>query len=506
MKINFLLIIFIIFSFISCDILRMSNFEVVSWKPGSGFHSEPENIVISVKFSHEPDKANIERNFSLTGNSSRVKGNFQWDKNTITFCPLTPLELNADYVINISADARDTDGISFDKAFNGVFTTRWNDSRPVLISCYPSNYEEVSDPYAEIILNFSMSVPLLSLYGNVSFAPSAAGYWRLSDEGKLAAFMPAEPWAHNTRYEIRISSSLANDNGITIGKDFTSIFTTVTGDEAPYLVSASRISKSGVVIPLNPDRGYSGAETLPVENNGIEKDDKLLLVFSKPADSSFVKNYVSAENGPNLILETVPGFKTDFIFRFDNIPAYESRFILKVKSGIKDLSNKETKEDYIYRIFANGKFSKPPELAGIRLPMAPYNETDQQTVFYKSDSLFNKIPITDAYYPSGEIIKTWIELYFKTAENASVNLFSLMELFQTETSNNVISFSPRYVKQNNFTVTDPQKGYENYLRIEIEGELENTTNYGVINFQIGAGLTDSLGNKNEKQQRIPLLK
>jgi len=506
MKLKLFLIFIIIFSFNSCDILRFSKFEITSWTPGSGFHSQPENIIISIDFSNEPDKANAQRNFSLMGDSVRVKGNFLWNGNTMVFNPLTPLETNTDYVITLSADAHDTEGLSLDKAFKGDFTTRKDNTRPVLISFYPSSFEEIIDPKTEIILNFSLPVPLITLYDNVSFIPSITGYWQLNDEGTLARFTPAEQWAQNTRYEIHLSASLSDNNGMTIGKDFTSVFKSRTFSEAPYLVSVSRVLKDGAVIQMDRGRGYSGAAEPPVENAGIEKDDKFLLVFSKPVDSASVKNYTSAEDGPGLILETPPGFKTNFTFAFESIPSYESRFTLKIKSGIKDISDNETKEEYIYRFFADGKFSKPPELAGIRIPMAPYNETDQETVFYKADSLFNKIPVTDDFYPSGETVKTWIELYFETAQGAYINLFSLMDLFQTETSNNVLSFSPHYIKINNFAVTNPQKGFENLSRIEIEGELTNTTNFGIIYFQIGAGLLDSLGNKNEKMQRIPLLK
>ncbi|MCL2196192.1 MAG: Ig-like domain-containing protein [Treponema sp.] len=506
MKLKLLLITFILNSFNSCDILRTSEFEVVSWSPGGGYHSEPENITVSINFSNEPDKANIERNFSLIGNSIRVKGSFNWNGNSMTFNPLTPFETNADYVITISADAHDTEGLSLDREFNGHFTTRQDGARPVLISFFPSLYDKVSDPRAEILLNFSLPVPLITLYENITFTPSMTGYWQLKDEGKQVVFTPAEPWIQNTRYDIRLSASLSDNNGMTTGKDYTITFTAGTFSEIPYLKSVSRILKDGSIIPLDSDRGYAGVTEFPVENSNIEKDDKFIFVFSKPADSASVKNYISIEDGPGLIMETAPGFKENFIFRFESIPAYESRFTVKIKSGIKDISNNETKEEYIYRIFADGKYSKPPELAGIRIPMAPYNETDQKMVFCKSDSLYSKIPITDEYYPSGQTVNTWIELYFETAQDASINLFSLMDLFQTETSNNVISFSPRYVKQNNFTVTNPQKGYEDYLRIEIRGEFENTTNFGVIYFQIGAGLMDSHGNKNEKQQRIPLLK
>jgi hypothetical protein len=81
-----------------------------------------------------------------------------------------------------------------------------------------------------------------------------------------------------------------------------------------------------------------------------------------------------------------------------------------------------------------------------------------------------------------------------------------MELFRIETSNNVLTFSPRQIKTNGFSAPEPEKGWENFERIEIAGILTNSTNFGIVNFQISPGLTDSLGNKSEKQFRISLVK
>jgi len=506
MKIKLILFFITIIFFSSCDLLRTSVFEIVSWSPGGGFHSQTENIIISIAFSHEPDKSNLEHNFSLNGNSNRIKGYFNWNGNTMFFIPLSPLEINTDYTIIISADAHDTEGLSLDKEFKGDFTTRPDDTRPVLFSIFPSMYEEISDLKTKVKLFFSSPVPLISLYDNIAFNPSMTGIWQLQDEDRLAVFTPSEPWTLNSIYEIRVSSSLSDNNGMTIGKEQVSVFTAGRTSEKPYLENASRILKNGSVIILNPDNGYSGAVEQPVENTDIEKDDKFLFVFSKPVDSALVKNNISIENGPALIMETLPGFNDTFIFKFENTPEYNSRFTVKIKKGIKDISNNETENDYTYKFYANGKYSKPPELAGIRIPLAPNNETNQELIFYDTYSLFDNIRITDNNYPSGEAVKTWIELYFETAQDAAVNLFSLMELFQTETSNNVISFSARKIKNNNFTILEPHEEKKDFIRIEIEGELTNTTNFGIIYFQITAGLLDSLGNKNNNLQRIPLQK
>jgi len=499
-------LLFSIFSFISCDILRTSLFEVVSWSPGKGYKSEPEKIIISLDFSHDPDKASVEKNFSLTGDGNRIKGNFSWNDKKMIFSPLASLEINTDYTITLSADAHDTKGLSMDEPFNCYFSTRPDNTRPFLLSNYPEMYSEITDSRAEIKLEFSIPVPLKTLYDNVSFSPSMTGIWHLENDGKLAIFTPSEPWVQKTRYEIRYSTSLTDNNGMNIGNDFLCVFTTKIDLEIPYLVNAMRITNKNELIDLSADRGYSSAAESPVENQDWEKDDKLTLIFSKPVDSISVKNYLSVESGPNLIMETPAGYETEYTFRFENIPAYESRFTLRVKPGIKDITGNETKEEYIYKIFANGKFSKPPTLVGIRIPMAPTNIADNELIFCEMNSLFKDFPITGENYPSGENVKTWIELYFSTAEDASIDLFSLMELFRIDTNNNVISFSPRQVKSTNFSTAEPHIGMEEYKRIEITGYLTNSTNFGIVNIQVAAGLKDSLGNRNDKLQKISLLK
>jgi len=492
--------------FFSCDILRFSVFEINAWTPGNGYYTEPENIIISLKFSNKPHKASVERHFSLTGNGNSVRGGFLWEEKKLTFIPQTPLEKNTDYTINLSADARDLEGISLDEAFICNFTTRPDISRPVILSCYPSLYEEINELEMQVKLEFSMPVTLKTLYENISFNPSMAGFWDLKNDDMLAVFTPCEPWLQNYRYEINVSSSLTDKKGMNIRREFKSIFTTGKDRELPYLLNISRVTKNNEIIELLPDKGFSSVTELSVENTDWEKEDKILLVFSKSIDNISLKNYISAENAPNLVLESLLGYGTEILYRFEKVPDYNSRFTLRIKPGIRDSSGNVTKDEYIYKGLFNGKFSKPPELAGIRIPMAPQNEENCDPVFINADSLYQIIPITDESYPSREIINTWIELYFITAEGASINLFSVMENFRIDTSNNVLTFSPRQIKTNNFKIREPQSGFENLQRIEISGNLINTTNYGIINFMISSGLKDSFNNRNEKSINISAIK
>jgi len=506
MKNKIYMVFIIVLLFNSCDILRLSQFEITSWSPGEGYHSELEKIEISLNFSHNPNKASVEKYFSLIGNENRIKGTFIWSGKKVTFSPLTPFEANIDYFLSLSVDAKNTEGLSMDNAFNQNFSTRPDDTRPVLISYSPSLYEEVNDPRAEIKLEFSLPVSLNTLYDNVSFTPSMTGLWTLSNDNKLAVFTPSEPWNKSDKYEIRFSASLTDINGMNINNDFLCVFFTKTDHEMPFLLYAQRITKEGEFINLIRDRGFLGVAETHIENHDIEKEDKFLLAFSEPVDSVTVKSFLISEDGPNPVLLTEPGFFKEFIFKFESIPVYESRFTLRVKPGIKDNAGNESKEEYIYRIFANGKNSKLPQLMGLRIPMAPSNKIDPMFVYSGTDSLFKDFPLTVVDYPPGESVETWIELYFSCADNASIDLFSIMEFFRIETTNNVLSFSPRYIKADNFTIKEPHSEWGKFQRIEISGNLINTTYFGIVIFQIAAGLKDSFGNINDKPQKISLKK
>jgi len=498
---NICCLFFSVICFFSCDILRTSPFEVTAWSPGEGYHSNPGDLTVSLNFSLEPDRDSVERRFSLNGNNGKVRGNFFWEDRKVTFVPLTPLEKNNDYSLSLSAEAHDVNGLSMDSAFEEKFTTRPGSERPVLISFSPSTYSQIDDLKTEVRLYFSLPVQLSVLYDNVSFNPSMTGIWRSEEDGKTAIFTPSVPWTKNKRYEIRYSTSLTDNKGMNVGNEFKSVFITGTDKETPELLQANRVTKGGELIPLERDMsGFTSAAEILTENRGWEKEDRLSLIFSKPVDSASVKNCLDVEDASSVSMETAPGFKTDFVFYFENPPAFESRFTFKIKSGVKDDAGNENKDEYIYRVFADGEFSKPPRLSGIRMTLSP--KDNHELVYFEVGGLFADLSISDENFPPEVNVKTWIELYFETARGAQINIFSVMELFSVETSNGVLVFSPLQIKTENFTIPEPEPGCEKFIRVEITGNLKNTVNFGIVNFQINSGLKDSLENKSEKLFRI----
>ncbi|MDR1250591.1 MAG: Ig-like domain-containing protein [Treponema sp.] len=488
----------------SGDLLRDSVFEVSKWSPGGGYYADSSAISVSLSFSHVPDRASVERYFSLTADGKHLSGAFRWDGGLMRFIPDALLEINRDYVLSVRADAHDERGLSMDKGFEGRFTTRPDNTRPALISVLPAMNSTVKDLNTDVCLVFSGPITLNSLRDHVSFDPSINGLWRLEEDGTAAVFSPATPWDYGKRYVLRISASFEDSNGMTIGNDFSSVFTIGTDTDKPYLTGVWRITAK------KDDKRLSGT----VDNSGWEKDDRLRFRFSEPVDTLSVKNCLSAEGAPLLRMETMPGLYDEAVFSFESPPAHESRFSFRLKAGVKDSAGNESVDEYAFKIYADGGQSKPPALVGIRIPMAPDSETDKELTSYEIDSLFEDIPINAASaldngkdrYPYNEKTETWIECYFETAPGLSVDTLSLMALFHIETSNNVLVFSPRLIKESGFSVSDSRPGWEQYQRLEIRGFLTNTINSGVVNIHVDSGLQDSGGNRNEKKFRISLLK
>jgi hypothetical protein len=489
--------------FCTCDILRNSPFEVSGWSPGGGYHEAPA-LSVSVIFSHTPDRASAERYFSLTADGNRVWGSFRWEGNRVFFLPNAPLEANRDYVLSVGEEARDSRGLSMDRKFEGSFTTRPAALRPEITGVEPLPGGILTGLRTPLRLFFSDSIPLSSLQDYVSLSPSAGGSWSVEDEGRTGVFIPLERWMPDQRYDLRVSASLTGPTGLSMGKEFFSTFTTGPLGEKPRLLAAFRLDQEGEE-PLTEEE--AGTFT---ENAGWEKDSRLRMVFSSPVDTVSLGSCLGTEGGPSMTLETQSRFSAEPVFRFNERPVWGSRFLVRLKAGVQDEEGNESAGEHLFRIYADGKHSKPPCLRGIRLPMAPGRTPPeaQEPLDYSVDDLFSDFPVDpdEDRFPFSVEVPLWIELYFDTAEDAKVDPFSVMTLFRVETTNNVLTFSPRNLKAENFTLAEPRAGWESCDRVEIEGFLTNTVNSGVVSFIVGEGLSDSLGNRSEELFRISLSK
>jgi hypothetical protein len=147
-------------------------------------------------------------------------------------------------------------------------------------------------------------------------------------------------------------------------------------------------------------------------------------------------------------------------------------------------------------------------LAGLRLPEDFIAEpsSGEKTILFTQDDMFDIIVIDVDQYPADVEKDFCFELYFETAQDAQIDLFSLRELFRIENTNNAISFSARKILDSGFTIQNPAELFADLHRIEIQGKIRNANNSGLIKFYIAPGLIDSKLNKNTKAMNIQLNK
>ncbi|MDR0312597.1 MAG: Ig-like domain-containing protein [Treponema sp.] len=506
-KLNIFVYGFLMLLLASCDLFRGSPYEVIAWTPGNGFH-EAENLVVSLLLSHSGDRVKTEQSFSLSEDGRPIKGTFQWNDRQLIFVPSSPLEENRDYLISLGTGAQNEKGLSLENKFLASFTTRAAGGRPSVISTMPSD-GIITGPRECISISFCEPVTINSCTTNISFVPAITGSWRLDDTGKLASFHPLEPWKTGIRYRVNINSGFTCINGRNMGEDYYFyVNTVIKGDqEKPVLLSVYAIDLNGEAFEIETDTWpWSGI----TEYAEWDSSFRLRLDFSKRVDVGSVKNRLSVEPYASMVMETQPGMSNSVIFRFAEKPAWQSSFLFKLNTGIRDEVGNETDELTFFRIRAANENSKPPYLVGIRLPLAPGKSCieEQFPQIFTPNNLYAdfKLDFEEIYLPYVTNIDFWVEFYFDTAPDTRIDIFSLMDLFRMEITNRAISFSPRHIEINNFTWPEPVQGWEAYDRVEMRGFLSNNVRSGVVIFSINSGLKDARGNKSMETFRISLLK
>ena len=513
-KFIFALIMILLF-ILSCDILRDSPYEVLAWTPGEGFHDDLSSIRISLLLSHESDRARTEQAFSLTGDKKTISGTYIWDGFWLDFSPVYPLEAGRDYVITLGTGAQNTRGVSLDNKFEASFTTRTPGVKPAITGTEPSDKGNVSGSRGEFRIMFSEPVPLGSCIDFISFSPSSSGSWRLEDEGRIAFFTPREPWQAGVLYRVNVDSGFKGVSGDVLGMEYITFFSLASDMEKPVLINANALFLTGGAAVSREEiaierilPGMPGHFTLE-EFSGWENHTKLELAFSKPVDLGSLRNLLVTEPPGSLIIESELEFSDRVIFRFADIPQWGSSFLFRLSSGLRDINGNICDEEYLFRIKCNGPLSKPPALIGIRLPMAPGNSAGEyDPKIYSPADLFKDLPIKtgEDHFPFGEAVPISIELYFETAPETEIDLFSLMEFFRVDATNQALTFSPLSIHTENFIWAKPVSGWENFQRIEVYGLLTNSTNSGIVSFRVLSGLRDKRGNRSSTDFRISLLK
>ncbi|MDR0639312.1 MAG: Ig-like domain-containing protein [Spirochaetaceae bacterium] len=474
---------------LSCDILRSSPFEIAGWSPGEGYHDPNSGAAVSVWFSREPDKSSVERSFEYSEDGVKLGGRFSWANEKMTFTPSSPPRYGCDYAVAVNTDAEDTEGISLERRFEGRWTTRPLEGRPAITATIPGDNGVIEPGRTKVAVGFSTFVPVNAFNNHVSFNPQMKGSWTVeyTPSGR-AVFTPDTAWQRGTVYKMTVAATFENAAGKTLGADFVSRFTVGIETVAPALTGVTALDENGV--PVEHGGGDWTLSEIPAENAGWETGYQLLFRFSEKVDVLSFKKAVSVVPSLSFVVDTAgtsQGFSDEAFLSFTERPAFEQRYLVNVESGVKDEAGNESTAPASFRLYVNGKKSKPPALTRIEV------QSGGSSCGFGLGDNFNNLQITS----DDEAV---ITLWFDTAEGAEVNLYSLMECFGFSSTNNAASFQAASIAYG-----DAAEGES--CPAVITGALTNKAiEHGVITISVGAGLVDTYGNKQEKAQRVVLLK
>ncbi|AEJ19212.1 Ig-like domain-containing protein [Gracilinema caldarium] len=520
MKINNkILLLYTLFAALigGCDILRDAPFIVRSWSPGEGAHPDFSGPAITLEFSHDPDRYSVERSFSCTEDGLALSGTFVWQGRQLTFYPAGGILPNRDYRIGIATDAQDTRGLSLDSAFEGRFSTRPNGTRMVLLGTIPAEGgllgADAEGPCMEpVILTFSRAVNLENLYQYSSFSPSIQGLWSLESDGTVARFTPSQPWSNGRSYVCTLGKDLPDCYGRPMGQSYRLHFSVGDDTEPPRLVSIRALDREGNLrqdLVFTEFYGDSGPGSSVPVNENFERTYRIALEFSEPVDPSSVKNRLSFQSSLGFTLSPPYPASTTIELTFTDSPVYGKQYTLSLGRGITDIHGNTSTQQVLCRVLNNGPASKPPRFIGLRLPLAPGGGAgNEEPVRYAMSDSFSDLPISSGTdrYPYDVPTDTWFELYFDMAQDAHLDLFSLMNSLNVNATNSALSFAPRSIKNSGFTWADPVPEWADYERVEVRGLITNGTNGGVVTFSLSSDLSDTLGNRGEGLQTLPLCK
>jgi hypothetical protein len=494
--------------FVSCDILRDKPFEVASWRPGPGILAEAERADIRLTFTHPPYRPSVEQAFTLREDGVERHGRFLWQDSSMTFLPDIPLRVNRDYEINVDAQARTENGLSLDARFEGIFSTRQGGKRPALIASEPQDGELIRDLWLPLRLSFSAPVDILSCVNEISISPAVKGLWRVEAGGKSALWLPAEPWKRGERYKLTVSPFFESALGETAGKEAVLRWTAGSaGKTPPRLLCAAAFHEGKELFELQPCAAASSSPAVPlIENTRWEHAYQLRLRWDKEIALSSLSRGFSVEPPLKFTIEPAWGDADTAVIRFEERAQWDARYLFKLDGAIGDAQGNQSGALTLFRIRANGPSSRPPELAGIRLPVNPAASpgSRQYETFTKED-LYAYMTLRREDFPFEQEVETWFELYFDTADGAEIDLFSLRERLRIDATNNALHFSQKTIVASGFTEAAGAPQFAGKTRVEVRGTLRNGAPSGVITFRIGEGLQDSYANSNPAAMKLALL-
>lgn len=490
----------------SCALPWTEGLTILSWTPGTGV--VPEGFTVSLRFSGSPDRSSVENAFSLLEDGEALEGGFEWSDATLTFIPCAPPRQGSAYRLIVGGGARTLSGASLAAPFEARFSTRREEERPRVIEFSPGDGRPLADRSQPLSLRFSEAVARGSLAASLSLRPAMRGTWIPSPDGTVATFRPLEPWNGTEEYVLRVSADLEDASGARMGSPWSARFGLAGTSEPPFLLGVDALGPDGLVVAsLSPD---VDGDTAVTRNPGWESSWSLALRFSEPVSRATLEPRLALSGGPGLSVrgseEESARFELDLLGR----PAWGALLVLELSPGIEDGRREASVEGAVYRIVADGPGSRPPRLAGLRLPLRPgaAEPSERELRAFASGGTFETLVLGSEAeaYPIGQDAATVMELYLELAPEACLDLSSVMRGLRVAATNGALSVAIDRVAPGGIAWAEPYEPWAGCAVARVELRIRNGIDSGLLTVALEAGLRDDRGNASDEAQAVAVLK
>lgn len=448
-----------------------------------------ENVTIT--FSAQPNEYTFIKAFSIKEDSTDITGTFTFDDCKVIFYPDNGIRPDYLYDITISTDAEDVNGNSLARRYETSYTTREGFERPYIKSVTPQNDTDSITQIHEIIFEFSKPVDVNTFRNAFSINPSVDYIITTENDDTVIKVSPVELLKKNTRYEITISTKLADKNRNFLLNEFKTTFINNNDTQIPeYSLYWNDGTQDNILTSQNA--------------NSIPNDVELTIEFDEPIDINYVMSYIEIQ--PSLSITVTPDkiAKETAKITFSDDVEWGQHYTLKILKGLKDLCGNEIKTDQSFEIVFDSEKHRPVTLekAFINLFNASaYDEiANYTTLTFPTESF----PTTNAP------ISTAIYAVFNISEEAAnISALSVMNAFSTTFTNSCFNSitaktvavltetqvnSDTLLKNAYDTITITNGGKLCVVKIGIEVINSGSAAPGMLTIDFDKGIKDSLGN------------
>ncbi len=307
-----------------CPLISFERLSVTVW-PKDANAILPLGASPWITFPAAPDKASVQRLFTLSNPSGSVNGDFRWEGARMYFDAVPTLSPGVRYVMRFRGRVTLEDGQSFDADEQVPFYVAHAGGGPVLQSVVPSD-GATAGTTTPLVLRFSGPVDPNSFAREFGLQPSAETTVSWDATQSLVTITPRTPWTTLATYTWTVSKDLAAPDGTPAGIDYTGRFRVQLDSTAPTVVGV----QPGVRSTFTPTGN-------PLSQTGA--DDVLLITFSEEVtDDSLESAFTITPGTKGALLRVTSGPPAVFAFIPDGRWVMGQSNTLCIGTAVTDLS------------------------------------------------------------------------------------------------------------------------------------------------------------------------